>query len=88
MKYGQSFPKLTDSADGRHLRTHRRQQGEQRLKVGADYQPNDLVFATKLGAPLLPRNLLRRHFKPILVEAGLPESIRLYDFVTRARHYY
>src|SRR5207253_2036433 len=63
----------------RHLRTHRRHQGEQRLKVGADYQPNDLVFATKLGAPLLLRNLLRRHFKPLLVRAGLPGSIRLYD---------
>jgi integrase len=25
------------------------------------------------------RNLLRRHFKPILKRAGLPDSIRLYD---------
>jgi len=25
------------------------------------------------------QNLFRRHFKPILKKAGLPESIRLYD---------
>lgn len=63
----------------RFLRSHKRHQGEQRLKAGAKYQPHDLVFATKEGAPLLIRNLLRRHFKPILIRAGLPESIRLYD---------
>jgi len=37
------------------------------------------VFATSEGAPLLIRNLQRRHFKPILIRAGLPEAIRLYD---------
>lgn len=63
----------------RFLRTHKRHQGEQKLKAGAQYQPNDFVFATNEGAPLLIRNLLRRHFKPILIRAGLPESIRLYD---------
>jgi len=38
-----------------------------------------LVFATDEGGPLIPRNLLSRHFKPTLKRAGLTESIRLYD---------
>lgn len=63
----------------RFLRSHKRHQCEHRLKAGANYQQHDLVFATNEGAPLLIRNLLRRHFKPILIRAGLPESIRLYD---------
>jgi len=39
----------------------------------------DLVFASSHGTPLLPRNLHRRHFKPLLKRAGLDESLRLYD---------
>ncbi len=30
-------------------------------------------------AEILPSNLRRRHFKPILNKAGLPDNIRLYD---------
>ncbi len=60
------------------LKSHRRKQLEERLKLGADYENLDLVFASEIGTPLLHGNLLRRHFKPIRDKAGLPK-IRLYD---------
>ena len=63
----------------RALATHRRLQAEERLKAGSNYTQHDLVFATSEGGPLMLRNLIRRHFKPILKRAGLPDSIRLYD---------
>jgi len=57
---------------------HKRRQAEERLKAGPAYQNLDLVFATKDGGPLMRRNLVRRHFKPILKRAGLDESLTLY----------
>lgn len=63
----------------RALITHKRQQAETRMKAGAEYQNNDLVFATNDGTPLMLRNIIRRHFRPILKRAGLPETLRLYD---------
>ncbi|WP_051344095.1 tyrosine-type recombinase/integrase [Alicyclobacillus herbarius] len=38
-----------------------------------------MVFTSENGEPIHKRNLIRRHFKPILKAAGLPENIRLYD---------
>lgn len=63
----------------RAITEHRRQQAAERLKAGAAYQQNDLVFATPEGGPLAPRNLKRRHFRPILERAKLPTDFRLYD---------
>ena len=63
----------------RALTDHKRRQAEERLKAGPKYQTHDLVFANSEGSPLMRRNLVRRHFKPILKRAGLHESIRLYD---------
>lgn len=63
----------------RALVSHKRQQAETRLKAGAVYQNHDLVFATSEGTPIMPRNLLSRHFKPTLKRAKLPATIRLYD---------
>ena len=63
----------------RALAEHRRQQAAERLKAGAIYQQHDLVFATPEGGPLAPRNLKRRHFRPILERAKLPADFRLYD---------
>lgn len=60
------------------LKAHRRGQLEERMKRGAKYQNFDLIFASDAGTPIMHRNLLRRHFKPILEKAKLPE-IRLYD---------
>lgn len=61
------------------LISHRANQASHRLKAGQKYQDNDLVFATSHGTPLMRRNLVRRHFKPILKNANLDKSIRLYD---------
>nr|MBA2494669.1 site-specific integrase [Acidobacteriota bacterium] len=60
------------------LKTHRRNQLEAKLKLGAAYENLDLVFASEVGTPIQPKNLLDRHFRPLLKKAGLP-SIRLYD---------
>lgn len=43
-----------------------------------EYNNHNLVFAANNGNPLNLRNLVRRHFKPLLKNAGLPD-IRLYD---------
>ena len=61
------------------LRHHKREQAEERLKKGESYVFQDLVFATVEGGPLMPQNLFRRHYRPILEKAGLPIAIRLYD---------
>jgi integrase len=66
------------------LADHRRKQVESRLKKGADYQNNDLVFAASAGTPILLRNLVRRHFQPVLTRAILSPTFRLYDL----RHSY
>ena len=58
---------------------HRRSQLEFKLKQGEKYKnEHNLVFTSELGTPVSLRNLERRHFKPLLVKAELP-NIRLYD---------
>jgi integrase len=61
------------------LKEHKRGQGEERLRAGAGYQNLSLVFCGKEGQPIMPHNLIVRHFKPILKEANLPKTVRLYD---------
>ena len=61
------------------LRAHRSKQAAERLRAGIRYQDYDLVFATDTGQPLESHNLIKRHFKPVLKQAGLQETIRLYD---------
>lgn len=63
----------------RSLAEHRRNQAEERLKVGPDYKNLDLVFATSQGQPLIRLNVVQKHFKPILERAKLPATLRLYD---------
>jgi integrase len=58
----------------RTLMAHRRMQAEARLKLGKDYHNNDLVFATGEGTPLNSRNLMQRHFRPILAKAGIAKD--------------
>lgn len=43
-----------------------------------EYANHGFVFAGKTGEPLDERNIVNRHFKPLLKDAGLP-MIRLYD---------
>ncbi len=66
----------TAAADA--LRAHRVRQREERLRVGPEWQDNDLVFCTHQGRPLLASNLLNRNFWPLLAKAGLPR-IRFHD---------
>lgn len=61
------------------LQEHKRRQAVERLKAGATYQNNELVFAMRDGRPILLRTLDRLHFKPTLKRAKLTESFRLYD---------
>lgn len=60
------------------LKRHRRNQLEERMKLGAGWNNLDLVFASEIGTPLQRKNLTDRHFKTILKKANLPD-IRLYD---------
>lgn len=63
----------------RTLIEHRRLQAAEKLKAGASYENQDMVFATPTGESLNLRNVVNRHFKPILEVAKLPKTIRLYD---------
>lgn len=60
------------------LKTHRRNQLEARMKLGSEYQNLDLIFASEIGTPLQRRNVIKRHYKPLLKKAGLPD-ITLYE---------
>ncbi len=62
----------------RALQSHRGRQLEERLKAGAEWQDNGLVFASKHGGPLDAQNVVNRHYKPLLERAGLP-PIRFHD---------
>jgi integrase len=61
------------------LTIYRRKQSAVRLKSGAVYQNNELVFATGEGTPHNSRNLAQRHFQKILESAELSSKFRLYD---------
>lgn len=60
------------------MRMHRKRHAAERLAAGPSWKDLELVFPSVTGAPMRLENLTRRHFKPILRAAGLPE-IRLYD---------
>jgi integrase len=52
------------------LREHRKQQSEDRLAAGSQWQDHGLVFASAIGAPLDAGNV-RREFRKITKSAGL-----------------
>jgi integrase len=54
------------------LEAHRLRQAEERRAAPGYYEDHDLVFATTKGTPLEAGNVVRRSFKPLLGEAGLP----------------
>jgi integrase len=60
------------------LRSHRKRQVEEQLRVGARWADNGLVFVTMIGTPVDAQNIVNRHFKPLLRRAGLP-GIRWHD---------
>src|SRR5215831_3551932 len=57
---------------------HKRRQGEERLRVGPDWQDLGLVFATYFGNPIDISTLTKQWFKPALAAAQL-SAFRLYD---------
>ena len=59
------------------IKEHQEDQLEQ-IKQASTYNNQSFVFANGNGDPLVERNIVRRHFKPILEKEGLP-NIRLYD---------
>lgn len=63
----------------KELKAHRREQLTERIKLGAAWQDNDLVFPSEIGTPHSAPNITRRVFKPALKRAKIRESIRLYD---------
>ena len=60
------------------LKTHRKRQLEERMKLVGLHEDHGLIFATKVGTPVNPENLVKRSFKPLLKKTGLPE-IRFHD---------
>jgi len=62
----------------KELRTHRRKQNEERLKLGAAWQNHDLVFPSEVGTPSTHSNITQV-YKRVLKNAELRTSLRLYD---------
>lgn len=60
------------------LNSHRLRQAKEKSKTKL-WEESELIFTNSIGRPVLMSNLTRRHFKPLLKKANLPESIRLYD---------
>ena len=60
------------------LKAHRKKQLEEKIKLSGLYKDHGLIFATRVGTPINPENLVNRSFKPLLERASLPE-IRFHD---------
>jgi integrase len=60
------------------LKAHRKKQLEQKMRLAGLYKDHGLIFASRVGTPLNPENLIKRSFKPLLDRAGLPK-IRFHD---------
>jgi integrase len=56
------------------LKKHKKRQSEERLKAGAKWQEQGLIFPTNKGTPMSASNLYRRSFQPLLKKAGLAEE--------------
>lgn len=62
---------------GAALQAQRVRQMEERLLAGARWQEHGLIFTTRVGTPIHPRNLVRS-FHALLRRAGLP-AVRFHD---------
>lgn len=60
------------------LKEHRVAQIEEKMRLSKTYNDRGFVFANERGDPLNPNNIYKRHFRPLLKDAGLPR-LRLYD---------
>lgn len=52
---------------------------EHRAKQAELKGETELVFSSLEGTPLHEKNILTRHFRPLLTAVGLPKEMRLYD---------
>lgn len=59
------------------LEGHREGQNKQKASLGDAYQDHGLVFASAVGTPINPNNLLRDYYS-LLIAAGVPR-IRIHD---------
>lgn len=60
------------------LTAHRKEQLQEKLKAGKEWQNNDLIFCTRIGTPLRRGNVTEQIYEKVLAQAELPH-IRLYD---------
>ena len=60
------------------LQRHKTAQAAERLRMGAAWENNDLVFPNELGRGVSASNMLRRSFFPLLKRAGIPR-VRFHD---------
>jgi integrase len=67
----QTIAILSEAADA--LRRQRALQEQERTAAGERWQEHGLVFPSTVGTPMSARNLYRRHFKPLIRSAGLPD---------------
>jgi len=63
-------------ADLKELRTEAK---EKALHDGLGFDDKGFVFTTDTGTPVHDRNIVQRHFKPLLKHAGISSDVRLYD---------
>jgi len=59
------------------LREHKTDQWERRKRAGENWVELDLIFPSRIGTPVVSSNL-RRSFRKLLAESGLPK-IRFHD---------
>ena len=70
------------------LQAHRKKQLEGKMRLAGLHKDQGLIFASEVGTPVNPENLVKRSFKPLLKEAP---AYRRYDstiFGTRAPRCY
>jgi integrase len=60
------------------LKAHKERQVEQIASAKSHWRDPEVVFASTIGTPLDPSNVVDRSFKPLLTRAGLPD-IRFHD---------
>jgi len=60
------------------LKKHRATQAAEKLVLAEVWADPELVFTTRIGAPLVRSPFTRRSFKPLLTKAGLPD-MRFHD---------
>ncbi|MCL6443154.1 MAG: tyrosine-type recombinase/integrase [Alicyclobacillus sp.] len=77
-KGNRTIPILNESLMA-ELRSMRAKKIEDNLSNGQSFDDESLVFTSTSGGPVDSRNLIQRHFKPLLERAGIPSEVRLYD---------